>query len=131
MAEIERRPSRPVSEDEKHLLDIERNSVAHGIAKIEETAKLLVGSVSAVTGIFVAATKVADPGLRPSVWPLLLWCLAIMVCLLVVMPLPHRHGQHVPESIRTTLRRTMWLKWALLVTAVVLFSVGTVAAVIM
>ncbi|MCP4531616.1 MAG: hypothetical protein GY831_10340, partial [Delftia sp.] len=51
MAEIERRPSRPVSEDERHLLEIERNSVEHAIAKIEEMAKLLVGSVSAVTGI--------------------------------------------------------------------------------
>ncbi len=59
-------------------------------------------------------------------WPLLLWCLAILVCLLVVLPLPHRHKQRVPELIRASLRRTMWLKWALLVTAVLLFSAGTV-----
>jgi cobalamin synthase len=129
--EVTRLKGRPPSEDEQYLLEVERQAEVTAIGRIEETARLLTGSISAVTGIFVAALKLGAPpttatGAESLVLAVVAWCVAIFVCLLVLVPMPLRHARHAPESIRRALHRAMWRKWWLLIAAVVLFGTGTV-----
>lgn len=124
--------SRKPNKEDEFWLRVSREKILKGIEQIEETAKFLVGAITAVTGIFLAADKIAGPKLTNltspglSLVPYLCWVTSLIFAILVVFPLVYSYKRDAPASIAKTHIRIMWTKWIFLLLSGLLFALGVV-----
>jgi hypothetical protein len=121
--------SRRANEEELFYLKLAREEFAASLGRIEETAKYLIGAVGAVAGLVLAGLQVklaVNPQLagNPLTWPFVLWGISALLAILVFFPLPYRHGRNAPQAIRRSFEKARWVKWSLLLLAVLAFGAG-------
>jgi hypothetical protein len=61
---------------------------------------------------------------NPLTWPFVLWGISALLAILVFFPLPYRHGRNAPQAIRRSFEKARWVKWSLLLLAVLAFGAG-------
>ena len=121
-------PGIPPTEEEKYWLEREWKDPDESIARIEETAKFLVGAVTAVSGLFAAAWKLTmgekPPADRLWIAPFVVWALSVAVLLLVLFPTRYPTVKRAPESIRQAVEKARDWKYLCLVIGAILFMGG-------
>lgn len=128
--------SRKPNEEDEFWLRVSREKILKSIEQIVETAKFLVGAVTAVTGLFLAADKIAGPKLTNltspglPLAPYLCWVASLIFAILVIFPLIYSHKRDAPASIAKTHIRIMWTKWIFLLLSGLLFALGVVLFVV-
>ncbi|MDP8207243.1 MAG: hypothetical protein P9L92_11310 [Candidatus Electryonea clarkiae] len=103
------------------------------ISRIEETAKFLVGAVTTVTGLFLAALKLSHgkETVTGLTWylPFLLWSVSIILLLLVLIPREYKYGKSIPAAYRDALIKARNWKYGWLMFGAALFIAGLLSAV--
>jgi hypothetical protein len=130
--------SRPPTAEEQFYLEQEYRDPVEGIARIEETAKFLVGATATTSGLFLAAAKLtagspaasasAPPGMVGFA-PFLFWAAGLLALLLVLLPQPYRTGEREPASWKRACIRARWKKYRWLVAGALLYVLGTATAI--
>ncbi|MBI2877011.1 MAG: hypothetical protein HYY20_09035 [Candidatus Tectomicrobia bacterium] len=94
--EIEERPSRPLTDEERYFFEHSYKEPVESIARIEETAKFLVGATATTSGLFLAAFKLSlgSQTVSSPAWfvPFLCWAISILGLVLVLFPQEYRTG---------------------------------------
>jgi hypothetical protein len=125
--------SRPANEEELFYLKLARDEFAASLGRSEEVAKYLIAAVGATVGFVFAGAQIkqairqALAGSQLTV-PFLLWSVSLLFAILVFFPLPYRHYQNSPQSIRGSLNRARWVKWIFLLLAALSFAAGMIIA---
>ncbi|NQU05418.1 MAG: hypothetical protein HQ568_04935 [Calditrichaeota bacterium] len=103
------------------------------IKRIEETAKFLVGAVTTVTGLFLAAFKLSHGRETVSglLWymPFVLWASSIFLLLFVLLPREYKYGKNVPEEFKDAIIKARNWKYLWLMFGAALFMAGLLSAI--
>ena len=126
---------RPPTAEEQFYLEAAYKDPVESIGRIEDTAKFLVGAVSATSGIFAAALKItaAAPADAKPLWFLqfLLWAASVMLLLLVLFPRSYATAQNEPAAWKNAFLRARTVKYRWLVAGASCFVLGLVLAAIL
>ena len=130
---IRKLESRPATEEDLFYLKMARDEFTASLSRIEETAKYLIGAVGAVAGLFLAGLQVkiaVKPELKESIvtMPFWLWGVGLLCAIFVILPLPYRHDENAPQSIRRSFARARWVKWSLLLVSAIALTAGLIVA---
>ncbi len=91
-----------LTDEQQYFREISYKEPVESIARIEEMAKFLAGAVATVSGLFLAAFRLAlagDPA-EGLVWylPVVLWGLSILLLVLVLFPHWYVTGKNEPAA---------------------------------
>lgn len=127
-------PGRQLTAEEQYFYELSYKEPVESIARIEEMAKFLAGAVTGVSGLFLAAFRLALAG-QPAegmIWyaPVVLWGASLAALMLVLLPGWYATGKNEPAAWQAACKRARWYKYVSLCAGAVLFIAGLVAATI-
>ena len=129
-----RLPSQGLTAEDEYYLEQAYKAPVESAARIEETAKFLIGATATSSGLFAAACKLAlgTSKVTSITWflPFFLWTLSILVLVFVLIPRRYEVVRNSPADYRATMLEARDRKWRRLVSGAVLFVVGLLCAVI-
>ena len=125
---------RPLTDEQQYYYEISFKEPVESIGRIEEMAKFLAGAVTGVSGLFLAAFRLALAG-QPAygaIWfaPVVLWGASILALVAVLSPRSYTTAKNEPAAWKAAYTRARRFKYCWLVTGAVLFICGLVAAVV-
>ncbi len=119
--------SRPLTDEDKYYLERAYKEPVERLGRLEDVAKFLITGTATVSGLFLAALKLAIGSKTPGcglIGPFVLWSLAILALLLVLMPFRYRTGQNAPGSWKDAYRQAGHRKYVWLWIGAALFIAG-------
>ena len=132
--ETERLPSQRLTAEDKYYLEQAYKDPVESAARLEETAKFLIGATAMTSGLFAAAYKLALGKATATgiTWflPFLFWAASILMLTLVLLPNRYEVVRHSPADYRTAMLRARDRKWLRLAFGAGLFAVGLLFAVL-
>ncbi len=130
----ERLPSQSLTLEDEYYLEQAYKDPVESAARIEETAKFLIGATATSSGLFAAACKLSlGKGTVTSItWflPFLLWALSILVLVFVLLPHRYKVVRNAPAQYRAAMLEARDRKWRRLVVGAILFIIGLLCATI-
>ena len=126
--------SRPINDEEKYYLEQAQKEPVERLARLEDVAKFLIGATATISGLFLAAYKLATGKESPSggaftlIVPFVLWSLSIAALLLVLLPLRYPAGKNEPASWKVAYQRAGTRKYRWLWVGALLFVAGLLTA---
>lgn len=130
---IEELPSRRLTREEEMYRDVAFQEPVKSIDRLEDTAKFLIGATATASGLLIAALKVAQGTLNPSIGirgllPFLLWSFSLASCLLVIAPRAYQTGRRQPSSWEAAVLSARQWKFHCLTFGMIFFILGILSA---
>ena len=124
--------SRLLRDDERYYYEQSYKEPVESIARIEDTAKFLIGAAATTSGIFLAAFQLSVGNQTVSgtkeIMPFIFWALSILGLILVLFPHEYRTGKNEPASWREAFLQARKRKYRWLIIGAVLFVAGVISA---
>jgi hypothetical protein len=123
-----------LTDEQQYFRETAYKEPVESIGRIEDMAKFLAGAVATVSGLFLAAFRLALAG-KPAeglVWymPVVLWGLSILMLVLVLFPRRYVTGKNEPAAWKAVFVKARWYKYTWLAAGTLLFVAGLIAAVV-
>jgi hypothetical protein len=129
--DIEEVVSRPLSDEERYYAEQYYKEPVESLKRVEETAKYLIGTSSATSGLYLAAFKLSfgDVKVHP-VWliPFLCWAAAILLLIVVLLPRKYETGKNEPASFKAAFQEAHVYKFRRLMFGAACFILGILSA---
>ncbi|MGE0087768.1 MAG: hypothetical protein AB7S75_25435 [Desulfococcaceae bacterium] len=112
--DIEEIISRPMTDEERYYAEQFCKELVESVKRIEETAKYLIGSSSATSGLYLAAFKLSFGDAKAQfVWliPFLCWTAAIVFLILTLLPRKYETGKNEPASYKAAFMKARTVKY--------------------
>ncbi|MDM8514955.1 hypothetical protein QUF76_02055 [Desulfobacterales bacterium HSG16] len=131
---IEEIPSRKMTDEEKYYQEQSYKEPVEGIARIEDTAKFLLGATATTSGLYLGALRlsIGKSTVTGIIWylPFLWWALSIIGMILVIFPEKYETGKNEPGSWKKAFLKARKLKYIRLFIGTLFFIFGIITAVI-
>ena len=121
-----------MTDEERYYTEQFYKESFESLKRVEETAKYLIGTSSATSGLYLAAFKLAFGEVKVHiVWliPFVCWALAIILLILVLLPQEYPTGKNEPASYKNAFIQARKLKYRRLVWGAVCFIAGIMTAI--
>ena len=129
--DIEEIVSRPITEEERYYAEQYYKEPIESLKRIEETAKYLIGTSSATSGLYLAAFKLSFGDAKfQIVWliPFICWASAIIFLILTLLPQKYDTGKNEPASYKKAFQEAHHYKFRRLMIGAVCFILGILTA---
>ena len=124
--------SRALTAEEQYYLEHAYKDPVESLARIEETAKFMLGATATTSGLFVAAFKLAlgESSASGRLWfaPFILWAAAMLALVLVLLPQSYAVGRNEPAAWKAACIQARTRKYRYLCCGTALFVVGILIA---
>lgn len=131
--DIEEVIPRLMTDEERYYVEQFYKEPIESLKRIEETAKFLIGTSSATSGLYLAAFKMSfgDRIASGGIWfvPFLLWAFSIMALILVLLPQKYDTGKNEPASYKSAFLKAQAVKYRQLVWGAGFFIFGILTAI--
>ena len=126
-------PGRALSPGDQFYRELGYREPVDSISRIEDTARILIGVVTACAGVFLTTVKVInsvpatkDVDIGNSWFVLVFWGIGLLCLLDVVTPLPWKTRVDNPADLKATYRKIRRRKAVCLWIGMVMFLLGMV-----
>jgi hypothetical protein len=129
--DIEEIVSRPMTDEERYYVEQFYKEPVESLGRIEETAKYLIGTSSATSGLYLAAFKIAFGEVKVHVvWliPFVCWSLAIILLILTLIPRKHETRKNEPASYKKAFQDAHHYKFQRLMFGAGCFILGIITS---
>ncbi len=132
--EIEDIPSRKMTDVDRYYEDLLIRNPAESTARIEDTAKFLLGITSGTSGLYLSAYKLAMGKAVASgiSWflPFMAWAISIIFLVLVIFPQKYDTFKNEPDSLKRGFLEAMKRKYNRLCAGTIFFVLGILLGVV-
>ncbi len=126
--DIETAPARTLTEEERFYDELIYKDPVETAARIEDTAKFLLGITAGASGLYLSAYKLAmgRGTVTGCLWflPFLLWASAMVALILVIFPQKYETFKNEPASLKKAIIKARDRKYRRLFAGTLLFILG-------
>ncbi len=129
--DIEEIVARPMTDEQRYYVEQFYKEPVESLGRIEETAKFLIGTSSATSGLYLAAFKMAFGEAKDHIVgliPFICWSLAIILLILTLLPRKYETGKNEPASYKKAFQDAHHYKFQRLMFGAVCFILGIITA---